>query len=301
MATVTLLKKALGLNNAVDPTRIKHSLETGETELATAYNVDIDSAGRISMRRGLTATARTEAVHSMFCDGGECLFIAGSALYRLNADYTRTGVRSSMQVDAKCSYCQIADRIYYMNGYQIGYVVNGVSYVWSASAYVGPATTRRFNDPPLGTLLELHSSRIYVAVGSIIWYSEPFAYGWFDLAGNFIPLRSRIRMLRSVKSGMFVGTETEVIFLGGMTPKEFSYTVVSDRPVVEGTDLKVAGTKIAGGDNSDQAAMWTAQDGIYVGLPDGTVKNLTRDKLVLPGSNTGCAVFNGRDYLTLLQ
>jgi len=298
---ITIFKKALGLNNAVDPTRIKHSFDSGETELATAFNVDIDVAGRVSMRRGLTATARTEASHSLFCDGGECLFISSTALYRLNADYSRTGVRSAMTSGARLRCTQVANKIYYTNGYQIGYVQDGTSYVWEASDYVGPTTHRRFSDPPVGSIVEFLSSRIYMAKDDVLWYSEPFAYGWFDLTRNFAQMGSRIRMVRSVKTGLYVGTDKEVIFVGGTDPSQFTYDVVSKSPAVEYTDVKIAGAKFADGSQAGQLAMWTAQDGIYVGMPDGNVMNVTRDKLIYPSSQLGCAVFKDNKYLTLIQ
>jgi hypothetical protein len=301
MASVPILKKALGLNNVADPTRVKHSFETGESELAVAYNVDIDSNGRVSMRKGYTATARTEASHSIFCDGGECLFIAGSALYRLNTDYSRTGVRSSMQTGARCRYVQVANRIYYTNGYQLGYVVDGVSYTWEVSTYVGPTTHRRFSNPPLGTILEVHSSRMYIVVGDVLWYSEPFAYNMYDLSSNFIQFRSEIRMIRSIKTGMFVGTDTEVIFLQGMNPREFVFINAAASVVVEGTDARIPGVRFVNGEQTDQLIMWTAQDGIYVGFPDGSARNVTRDKLIYPSANLGCAVYKDNKYLTLLQ
>ena len=301
MKTIPVFRKALGLNNVSDPTRLKYDFESGATELAVAYNVDIDSSGRIAMRRGLTATSRTESSHSIFCDGGECLFICGTSLYRLNPDYSRTGVRSGMTAGNKCRYVQIAGRIYYSNQVEIGYVLNGVSYVWQAETYIGPTTHRRFSNPVVGKFLEFLSSRIYVSKDNILWYSEPFAYGWFDLASNFVPFGSIIRMVRSVKTGLYVGTEREVVFIGGAEPKQFTYEIVSNSPVVEGTDVKLSGAWFEDGKVTGQLAMWTAQDGIYVGMPDGQVRNITKEKIVYPGAFEGCAVIKNNKYVSLLK
>lgn len=301
MATANIFRRALGLNNLSDPTRIKHDFESGQTDLAIAYNVDIDNFGRVEMRRGLTATDRTESVNSIFCDGGECLYTSGSALYRLNPDYTRTGVRSGMTATARCYFCQIANKIYYMNGFESGYVINGVSYAWIVGTYSGPATYRTFSNPPTGTILEFYSSRIYVVVNEVLWYSEPFAYGWFDMARNFIPFGSPIRMVRAVATGLYVGTSNEVIYLGGAEPSKFDYRVVSDSPVVEGTDAKLNSINYDDGRAMGQVAIWTAQDGIYVGMPDGQIKNVTRDRLSYPSSFSGCAVVKDNKYISLLK
>ena len=95
----------------------------------------------------------------------------------------------------------------------------GLSYEWTGDAYVGPPTTKTFDDPPIGHLLEHFNGRIYVANGCTIWYSEPFAYAWFNMAENFIPLASRVRMIRAVRGGLFVSTEEKTIFLPEAAPR----------------------------------------------------------------------------------
>jgi len=299
--TITLFKGTTGLNNVVDPVRIMFDPESGMCELAEAYNVDIDISGRVSRREGLTATARTESAHSIFCDGGDCLYVSGTSLYKLNKDYSRTGLRSGLTTGAKMSYCQIADRIYYTNGFENGYVLADASYAWQASDYVGPVTTKVVSSPPVGHLLEYLSSRIYIALNDCIIYSEPFAYNWFAMASNFISLPCRPRMMRAVDDGLYVGLDDSVVFLGGKSPQEFIYTIVSYSPVVTGTDVKINGEKFGKGEMTGKLAMWTALDGIYLGASGGKVINLTKEKLVYSESQIGCSVFKDNKFITLLK
>jgi len=300
MKPVTLLKGTVGLNNIFDPLRIKDNYKSDMCELAEAYNVDIDSSGRVSRRKGWTITSITEDCHSIFCDGGDCLFVSGGSLYRLNKDYSRTGIRSGLSSGRRMSYCQVASDIYYTNGCENGYVRGDISYVWYAKPYVGPATTKIFNDPPLSTLIEAHSSRIYAAVRNGIEYSEPFSYGWFSSANNFIALRSTPSMLRSVVDGIYVGLDDSVIFLSGRNPTEFEYNVVSNYPILVGTDVKIDG-KYLNKNVTGKCIMWTSKDGIYVGLPGGQIDNLTKDKLIYPSKNVGCAVCKDNKYITLMK
>lgn len=301
MKPVTLFKKTTGLNNAVEPYRLQHNFSTGEVELAAAYNVDIDVSGNIGRRKGLTATARTESVHSLFCDGGDCFFVTGTSLYRLNADYTRTGVRSGMTAGAWISFLQLFEKTYYMNGFESGYIVNGISYAWDADPYVGPVTYKIFSDPPIGTLLTHLNGRIYIAKNDVLWYTENFGYNWVDLARNFIPFGQQIRMLRAVSGGIYVGLDKIVIFLKGSQPSDFVYKVISDSPVVTRTDVYAAGEQIGNGDINERVVVWTAQDGIYLGQPDGTVKNMSLNRLNKLSNSVGCAVYSNKKYLTLLQ
>jgi predicted GIY-YIG superfamily endonuclease len=52
-----------------------------------------------------------------------------------------------------------------------------------------------------------------MVVDNVLWYSEPFAYNWWDMARNFIPLSYHVRMVRSVRDGLYVGDEKGVYFL----------------------------------------------------------------------------------------
>lgn len=308
MKPITLFKGTVGLNNVVDPTRLKFDPESAMCELASAYNVDIDVSGRVSRRKGLTATTQTTACHSMWSSGNLCYYVAGTSLYRLNPDYSRTGLRSGLTAGAKMSFVRVASTTYYTNGFENGRIKGDVSYTWVALPYVGPVTTKLFSSPPVGHLLEFHSSRVYIATDFGLVYSEPFAYSWFDLHGNIVSLRSKPRMLRAVKEGLFVGLDDGVIFLQGKNPKEFEYNVVSDSPVVTGTDVNVSGDRFGKNDKisltvntSINAVMWTAQDGIYLGQATGEVKNLTKDKITYSSSQKGCAVFKDNKYITLMQ
>jgi hypothetical protein len=298
---VTLFKKTTGLNNTENPNRLSFDPSTGETELVSAYNVDIGDTGDISRRRGLTATARTENIHSLFCDGGDCFFVLANALYRLNKDYSATGIRNDLSLGMKMSYCQVIEKTYYTNGFQQGCIVDGTSYSWAAGTYVGPTTHRVFSNPPIGNLLTYLSSRIYIAQGMVGWYSEPFAYGQFDLAKNFIPFGQKIRMWKAVAGGIYVGLNDVVIFLAGTDPKDFNFKVVLDSPVVEGTDVYASGDEIGSGEQTEKVVLWTASGGIYVGQADGKVRNVTSGKIVIPESSYGCAVYSDGEYIVLFQ
>jgi hypothetical protein len=296
---ITLFKKALGLNNTANLNRLQFNPESGEVELAAAYNVDIGNTGDVSRRQGFTDTIQTAAIANLFCDGGDCFCTTATQLHRLHTDYTSDLVVDGLTPNATMAYCQIANRTYWSNNNQLGYVIDGVNYSWAAGTYVGPPTHRQFSNPPVGNLLTYLSSRIFVAQGNIGWYSEPFAYGWFDLAKNFIDFGSTITMWKAVDNGIYVGMPDKVVFLAGTDPKDFSYRIVSPSPVIVGTDTYVWGNQVGGGEVTERVVMWTSQDGIYVGQPDGKVINITKDRVVSPDVSSGNAVFANGVYLTI--
>jgi len=147
---IKLFTEADGLNIKDDPARLKYVPKTGVTDLAVAYNVDITDNGRISRRKGFTQQVALDT-HSLFCDGGSCLFVTGDALCILHPDYTYTSLRN-VQQNAKMRYAQVDDTIYYLNGWQIGRVLEGLSVSWVMDDdEYGPTTQQVFSDPPIGT------------------------------------------------------------------------------------------------------------------------------------------------------
>lgn len=305
--TIPFLRASNGLNNVVDPKRIAFDSEKGVVDLATAYNVDIDQSGRISRRPGLTLWDSWDS-KNIFCDGGDCLFTSGTSLYKLNHDQTRTGLRSGLTPDLKMYYVQVGTKIYYANGVELGYVYNNLSWIWSASTYVGPTTTVEYSGPPDGiTMLEVFKGRMYGAIGRDLFYSEPFSFGLFDLGKGFYRFSGDIRFIKAAygttdrdSDGLFVGTDYGVEFLEGDDPAKFSREQVSDSAPVIGTEVRCEGTKIGDG-MPGKVVIWTAQNGIWVGGANGQAICVTRNRLKLPGALRGAAVYHDGKYIVLMQ
>lgn len=295
---INIFKGSNGLNNVADNSRVRFNPETGLTELATAYNVDIDDFGRISRRPGFATTARTESIHSLFSGDFGCFFISGDSLYRLGDGYTKTGLRSGLTLGARMSFLPTNFRTYYSNGYELGYIIDNTSYAWVVDTYTGPPTTEVFSSPPAGTHLELYNGRIYTTVGNQLYYSEPFAFSWFNLASGYVWFKDKLRFVRSVSDGIFVGSNTGVVFLAGRDPKEFQVLRISSGVPVEFTDVKLDGVFVGA---EEKVVMWTATDGIWVGTNGGRAKNLTSEKIVYPGSNIGSGVVYNNKYISLLE
>ena len=294
METVPVLKGSAGLNNKVDPARLRYDSETGIQELAVAKNVDIGDSGRVSRRKGYSKVLDLSDCHSIYNTGDYCLFVHAGALAVLEKDYSYTNIRN-VTVGANVSYVQVEDKVYYCNGHENGYVKSRVSYPWVGEVYVGPTTTKTFSDPPVGHLVELFSGRIYIASDSVLWYTEPFAYSWVDFAQNFIPFESKVRMIEAVDEGLWVSDSNKVYFLRGKSPKEFEVTIVTSYPAIEGTTHDVFDIDEA------KAVVWTSTEGICMGFSSGKFKNLTRHKLWYPDSVKGAGLEIDGKYICALQ
>jgi len=199
-------------------------------------------------------------------------------------------------------YCvQVDDHIYYANGHEKGRVKDSVSYSWVKGDYVGPSTTRQYSDPPIGTILEHFNGRVYVVQGKTVWYSEPFAYGAFDLVRNHLTLDTNVTMFRAVTGGVWVGTERNTYFFEGSTPKAFKKVWVSGHGAIEGTDKMVDASKIGAGEMRGRGVIWAATDGICLGSADGQFINLTGPRLSYPFARYGAGVCMDKRYIALLE
>lgn len=292
-----LFRGSTGLNTVVDPVRAPFDPETGISDLTAAVNVVVDRTGRVSRRDGF-ANIFNGASHSLFCDGGACLFVTGDELCLLEPDYVRTVIRTGM-VDARVDYAQVNDQTYYVNGSQLGVVFNGSDHAWAMTTTLTDTGNRKFIGPIAGEHIAFHLGRIFLSSGTAIMFSEPFAFSHYDLARNIIPLESRIIMMKPVSQGLFISTEKATYFMSGLRPEEFTLLLVAPYPAVEWSaaiDL-VDGLEI-GLQEPGLCALWASPKGACLGTATGQFRNLTRDKVVYPEtSSKGAGLLRGYDFI----
>lgn len=304
MKTITLFRSTSGLNTKVDAARLHFDPKTGVTDLAAAYNIDIDDSGRPTRRRGRTILDAT-AMHSLFAGTTDNLVVQGTALGVLGVDpYSFTAI-ATVTAGARVSYVEIFNGqkhvIYYCNGYEKGRVIDGTHYSWVASAYSGPRTSRTFSDPPIGHLLAAYNGRVYIAVENVVWYSEPFSYSWFDLARNYMQFPTDIKMLAVATDGLFISTQSEIFSLTGPDPSQFTLHKVADCPAKGGTLAMVNAATVGNGEMKGILPMFTTDNGICLGAPQGQLMDLTERVLDIPESAQGAAVYTGKKYICSLE
>jgi len=292
-----ILSTTSGLNNAVDPAMLSFDFRTGETELAQAVDVDIDSSGRPSRRLGRTPINSDNAKYG-FSYGDVCLYVSGSTLYQLTPGGSKIAIRSDLTTDRQMVYAPVAGRIYYMNGLERGFVFEGKNYTWSKGDYEAPGDDRRtLSDPPSGNLLGWFAARMLVAKENVIFASEPSLYGVFDLHGGVRLLPNKITMMHSTSQGLWVGTTHQILFLRGQQWDQSRREIKASFGVIEGTDAKIPG------DFSEltDAAIFTTNQGICIGTDSGELKVVTKNKLIIPSGNRGSAAVLGNRYIVMIH
>lgn len=300
MNPITIFKGSSGLNTKIDPVRIKFDPETGIDDLAVAVNVDHDSTGRVTRRKGFAATSRTESIHSLFCeDGKTCLFVTDTSLCQLHTDYDYTSL-ATVTSGARVDYCQVGPKVFWVNGHQKGFVENWANNNWTKGTYYGPTSTRQLSDPPVGSLLAYHGGRMYVIQANTAWYSEPYNLNAFNLAENFLWFEDAIRMACPVDDGIFFGTDRKTYFIAGFPPQAAEKTIAS-YPPVEGTAKRIDLSKFGNGQLTGIGWIWTSTKGICVGGPQGLFLNATEKKLEYNNARYGAGIVIDDRYVATLQ
>lgn len=281
MGIVNLFTGSSGLNTKVDAVRVPYSPETGIGDLAVAINVVHDDSGRLGRRSGYDQLF-AGGFHSLYSNDEECYVCEGMDLYRVEDDLSLSGVRSGLSGDV-VDYADTPRGILYANGTQNGILREGVSSPWPTSTYVGPETSRYIQVPPVGQHIEFFANRVFIAERDVLWWTEPNAHGMVDMARNWVKFSSRIRMVKSVGTGLFVSTESMTYFLSGLDPAEFTRKEVAEYPALEFSDCpQLVEPQTFGMEGTEPLAVWASSEGIVLGLPQGGIINLTENKVRIP-------------------
>jgi len=303
MGLEPLFTGSTGLNNIIDPVRLTYSQTTGISELAEAVNVYVDDTGRVSRRPGQSLLSAVSS-HSVFCDKGDCFVVqdreSDAAIYQVGTDFSLTGVRSGLTKGARVSFCQVGSKTYYANGYQNGVIENGISTGWpDTTEHVGATTLRAFYPAPIGTHLAFFQSRMWIVQGKVIWVSEPYAVGKFDMARRFLQLGTNIRMIKPVLGGVWVSDEEKTGFIAaGDKFEALSWIKRSSFPAhewsenIELVDLSQTEFKVPG-----LSAVWSCDAGLCIGSADGQLIVATEKKLIYPTGARGATVVDGRNVI----
>jgi hypothetical protein len=215
----------------VDPTRIHYDPESGVQALASCSNVVIDDTGRISRRQGFSLL-QAGHFHSLHCNQGDCLVIqehaGSSALYRVNSDFSLTGIRSGLSKGRPMAFHSVNGQIYYSNGVQTGVYseASGSSAPWVKGETIGHRTDRETYDPPPATHIASIGINMILAdaIAPVLWTSEPGTFNAFNLDDGHHNMTDPVTLVKAVADGAWIGTARSTMFLSGTVPSEWQVT-----------------------------------------------------------------------------
>lgn len=276
---ITIFTSSTGLNTADAEYR---TAKDGVCEFSESLNMSLDKTGRPSLRNGLVLK-QAGNYHSLYVNRNVCYVVGGDTLYRMAKDTSLTALRSGLATGVRMSYAQAGNRTYFSNGIQNGYIENDVAHDWTQGEYFNAETNRKYAPVPVGNHLEIHSSRMYIAVDNVLFWSERFRYDLFRVGRNAVQFTSKILMIKSVDSGMFVSTEHNTYFLAGLDPFEFRRIPLLPYPAIE---WSVSTERISsidlGLDSFSLGILWASTEGLIYGTDSGQVINFNKEKINYP-------------------
>ena len=155
--------------------------------------------------------------------------------------------------------------------------------------------------PPLNMSVLLYAfGRMWGAVGNILYYSEPYQFGWFKLNSNFFKLNSNITVLAAVSTGFFVGTEDSTVFFAGAEPEQMQQSSAGAGSI-KGTlaycnNLPELGDVLGTPEKGfSSVPVWRTQDGIVAGNSAGRLFNLTKNKLKISTPSKGASLYRQKN------
>ena len=295
-----------GVNNRMRETeqtaeRNGESIPSSEF-LRQALNVDITAEGHPLRRRGYALHTAGYA-HSVYYSIELALYfvvIEGNLKVGPKADELVTIAAVNRYL--RMSYAQHAGAVYFTNDQDSGrYSATGLE-VWP-----GPQQEHKVHDDeglelvdnlyetmPIGQLVASFSGRIYTAKENELWFSEGLSTHISRLAVNYYMFPEYIRMLQPVEDGIYIGDDSQIIYLKGTDPLAAEQVNVYSHGVVPYAYARIPGEKF--GVKERSVPVWWTKDGVLsVGLPGGEVRQLTRDRLAAPEYGFGAVSLRERE------
>lgn len=299
VSTVVSIAKFIGINNVDKSYRLPlaNSNEELGFPLQQANNVIIDNTYAIASRGGYTTSGITGTdIHSLWSDGYTALFVDGSSMYKMNYPVTAPILmRTGLQPHALMSYSPFVSKIYYSNGYQIGYLQNDTDHALADYSLTFKQTL------PAGQIIDTFKSILLVAADDTVYIADPFC-DYYDTRSGYKKFSQKIAMLRSLDNGVYISAD-KVYFMKGKSNESFELHEAYPSAAVPFTDVRVS-AKFISEEMDGEVVIWTGADGICLGDDNGKVTNLTIDRYNFTARGRGAALMreksNVRHYINAL-
>lgn len=149
--------------------------------------------------------------------------------------------------------------------------------------------TQFFEPAPAGHEIAYWRGHLFVAVGNLIRYSQPYGYEWFD-PRDFLPVDSHVTLLAPVDDGIYIASETKTWFMTGETPSALALAEKAPYGAVPYTLAYQEPQRFADGSASGPVALWTSNAGICAGSNGGAFENITGGRYRHAEALAGAAV-----------
>lgn len=320
----------LGMNNVASPLAMREVFDKGTktllVECSDIVNCDVGDDGSVSRRSGVTQNISGPTAGGVFwSDGRRAFGVDYRGLLSTFSNGVVTAQSGAYMLGQSPEFCAVNDVYVASNGVNVIGVIDGSGFdpipavgqmltendleQWVADHYPlddqGEAVSFATDAFKIGTLagtcLEFYNGRLYLAVGGFVFCTDTFDVAKMDIRYNVVAgFPDPVTMIKRISTGLYIGTTAATYFLEGGGPQYdpetgkvadyFSQRQVSDCGVIPGTGVMVNAEKIPSLETSGLAPLWTATNGVIVGLPGGVCANLSKDRVDIGVRQRGTAI-----------
>ena len=272
------IDKFTGINNRKD----QESLSINELYEGANVNITLDNG--IESRGGQTLIKSGNYKDGMYFHELQIILAVKDNinLVKLNNAWVETQVRTNVG-NGKMVYTYHSGRAYYTNESVIGFVQNGADQTWPT-----PSRNYRVNPRP-GHLLEVHGFRLWIARGRTLEFTDPGKFHSVWMQRNIRQMQSRLTMVRSIGTGLYLSDTSNTYFAGGINPYKMPLIRVKPYPAIPYTGGVMDGILVGDG-TLGRVAWWVSKEGICIGTEKGEVFNITELKYDFPECITGASL-----------
>jgi len=141
------------------------------------------------------------------------------------------------------------------------------------------ANLRVFAVPPASNIIRHHAGRMYLVVGSTVFYTEPYAFNWVDPVKSFWQFPETISVFEPIESGAFIIAD-KTYFYRFKDPDDTQVVELLDYGAIPHTSVRLP---------HGEGVMWQSLRGTIMGDENGTVKNIQEERAAADTASTGAA------------
>jgi hypothetical protein len=279
---------SLALNKGID--NIHDNIQLGDLPegqiprleiVSAADNIDIDAAGLGRLRGGRVVRLAQTSPHSFWVhpqDKSVAYFVCGSALKKLNVDYSATTVTTLSTNDA-CRFDVINGEVLVTNGTNIGWL-NGTTYA-PFSQTLGTFELAM----PAGEHVAFLAAEgtLFTANGNMLYRSKPYNCMVRDSRYSEFPMDGSVRMLGAVEDGIWLATDKHVGFIQFDGDNEYRFIFKDSSVPANGC----YGTTFVKGTEKPERLVYWAANGFFEGKAGGQLVNRSEPLVRLPAGISG--------------
>ena len=227
-----------GRTNGLSTMSHPFGLRSGEGDdqlfdLSVTNNVIVDDERYVRSIAGPTLLDDTDW-HSVFEANGTIFGVNNAELTFIELSFDNNGVFAGMVkypagvfCASNLAYALVNGIVFFVSETEKGIVGPGMTVSpWTLSSATKQRTDRHYDEPPLGSSIAFHASRIWVGADNILLYSDILDYSRFNYGSSFFQFNEKIVSMSSIGQVLFVFLEHSLYAISGLSDTSFSMKLV---------------------------------------------------------------------------